>query len=113
LPSRAVPWPKKYQVNEPFPLYAVLRMLAWLQLELPPVQVPEEQVAPAAHWLPHAPQLLALVCVLTQELPHRVRPGLHAQLPPEQLALAWHTLPHVPQLLPSVWVLTQLLLQKV
>jgi len=64
-----------------------------------PTQVPPLQLAPAAHALPHAPQLAVLVCVSTQLASHCTSPLSHFDLQAlvEQTWPLWHATPHAPQ----------------
>jgi hypothetical protein len=61
---------------------------------------------------PQAPQLETLVLVLTQLVPHLVKPALHEKphSPPEQVGVAFdgaaQVVPHAPQFMTSLCVLT-------
>lgn len=76
-------------------------------------QVPDQHVSPAEQTLPHVPQLLASVCLLTQADPHIVNPGAHPQLPFWQLRPDPHAEPQPPQLSGSVSSFTHVPLQSV
>lgn len=77
----------------------------------PPVhtQVPPLQV-PAPQTVPHVPQLLGSVIVLTQRAPHIVRGDTHEawQCPATQNSVAPHAVAQSPQCIGSVSVFTQL-----
>ena len=53
-------------------------------------QIPERHCCVAAHWMPHEPQLLTSVLVLTHALPHGLSDPLHTHAPPLQLAPSGH-----------------------
>lgn len=63
-------------------------------------QLPALHACPAPHVVPQEPQLVRLVCVLTQLCPHCVRPASQPalQLPIEQTKPAPHAVPQAPQL---------------
>jgi hypothetical protein len=69
------------------------------------------QVAPGAHWLPHAPQLLASVCSLTQPTtgPQLVCPAGQVQAPEVQVVPGPQTDAQLPQWFGSVDRSTQAL----
>ena len=63
------------------------------------VQVPALQTCPAAHALPHAPQLATSTLVSLHVPLQLVRPPHeNSQLPPLQTWPPVHEVPHVPQL---------------
>ncbi len=66
-------------------------------------------VVPAAHALPHIPQLLLSLETSTQLAPHIIEPAVHevAHAPPRQKLPAGHAVPHIPQLVGSALVSTQ------
>ncbi len=72
--------------------------LAWIgrkrpiYLHMPMMHRPESQT------VPHAPQFVLLVAVLTHWPLQSVRPVMHLQAPVWQVAAAGHVVPHVPQL---------------
>jgi hypothetical protein len=59
--------------------------------------------------VPHAPQLLLSVCVLTQAPVHTDCPPGHAQRPISQLWPVTQAVPQAPQLAASVWTSTQIM----
>jgi hypothetical protein len=61
--------------------------------------VPFAHVSPIAQTLPHMPQFMGSVCVLTQLIPHWTRLGAHEleHLLAEQTSFAAHFTPHAPQ----------------
>jgi hypothetical protein len=65
-------------------------------------QKPSEQVVPGGQTVPHVPQLLLSVMVLTQLPLQFVKPCRQMQVPSTQRSLAPHAIPHSPQLLMSV-----------
>jgi hypothetical protein len=67
-----------------------------------------EQERPPEQELPQAPQLVELVWVLTQELPHQVCPVGHTQEPLEQERPPEQELPQAPQLVELAFRSTQL-----
>ena len=73
------------------------------------VQAQPTQVWPAGQALPHLPQLLRSIAVLTQVPPQFVSPAwqLSTHVPFEQTWPAGHSVPHAPQLPLSVCRLTQ------
>jgi hypothetical protein len=79
------------------------------------VQTPLTHDCPAAHFMPHMPQLLTSVCVLTHEPAQLVCPVVHVvvQAPAEQTCPAAHFMPHMPQLAASVWRLAHVPSQSV
>ena len=76
-------------------------------------QMPPWHEAPAAHWMPQAPQWAGSLDVFTQfgapGEPQSVGhwPALHAQAPLVQVEWFMHRLPQLPQLAPSRWRSTQ------
>jgi hypothetical protein len=69
-----------------------------------PVHTPRRQVSPAAHALPHVPQLFSSVSVTTHAPPQFRVPVGHAitHVPAPHAWNAPHTLPQLPQLRGSV-----------
>jgi hypothetical protein len=75
-------------------------------------QAPPAQLAPFAHWLPHAPQLRGSIVRSTHALaqfvsgaPASFAPQTSVHEPPEQTGVfVGHTLPHAPQLFGSLCV---------
>ena len=108
-----------------FPSLQLLPQLLSLLCRL--TQLPEQLVKPAwqlsahmpfahtwpdAHAAPHAPQLLASVCVLTQNAdvpePHALGVAAgHAHCPWMHCCPPAHATPHTPQFCASVWMLAQ------
>ncbi len=77
-------------------------------------QLPAEHTWPAPHVVPHAPQFLPSVCVLTQVFPQRVVEPPQLQVPLKQpMAPGPHAWPQPPQLFTSKFVLTHAPLQLV
>jgi hypothetical protein len=72
-----------------------------------------EQTWPAAHIVPHAPQLSGSPVVLTQAWPHACRPDVHTHAPATHAWLLPQVVPHVPQLRKSAFVSVQMPLQLV
>jgi hypothetical protein len=80
------------------------------------LQLPPEQICPAAHWLPQAPQFCASELTLVQKpWPPPVMqalgcaaPQLVTQPPAEQSVPAAHTVLQLPQWSGSVWKLVQI-----
>ena len=72
------------------------------------VQLPALQNLPAAHTIPHDPQLLGSFLVSAHVAPHCVVPFGHADehVPPEHTVFFWQTRPHLPQLPGSFFVST-------
>jgi hypothetical protein len=69
--------------------------------------VPAWQVVPPLQTFAHDPQFALSDCSFTHEVPHELRPPVHAtvHVPPEHTWLPVQRLPHVPQLFGSVCVL--------
>jgi hypothetical protein len=78
------------------------------------MQWPPEQTSVLPQVVPHAPQLLGSLSVLTQAPPHLAKPGMQvlSHAPSRQMGMpfagASHTLPHAPQFCGSVMVSMQL-----
>jgi hypothetical protein len=95
-------WPQPLTPQAPQLLVSLWRFL----------QLPLQQLNPAAQTFPHAPQLLLSFVVSTQ-VPQQCVPLVQTQAPPEQVLPAPQTVPQVPQLFESVSTLVHVPLQLV
>jgi hypothetical protein len=96
--------PKQVLPQLPQLRFVVMLVQEPLQSMLPAghVQVPPTQLAPEGQAFPHAPQLVLLVFVSTQDVPHCVSdPQPDEHTPALQTCPVAHMCPQVPQLLAS------------
>ena len=106
--THVVEFPKK----KPMVVHAVSPLLHTIPAS-PVAHVPPEQTALPWQRVPHDPQLVLSVCVLTHVLPHCVSPAPQEHVPPLHVPPVGHWCPQLPQLSASVCVSTQALLQLV
>jgi hypothetical protein len=107
--TQLVVLPKK----KPMVVHAVSPLLHTTPPASPIAHVPPEHTVLPWQRVPHDPQLVLSVCVLTHVAPHCVSPAPQEQLPLLHVPPVAHWCPQLPQLSESLCVSTHALLQLV